>query len=128
MDIVDKLNLSNIQIVHGRAEEAGLKKPHNESVDYVITRAVSSVREIIKWSRPWLRKVNNKETIRHTQTDSRTLIPQGSIIMLKGGNIQKEIDDAKQQLIDKKIITRDLTIDGLAEEIMRDKKIVIIHN
>jgi 16S rRNA (guanine527-N7)-methyltransferase len=126
-DIVNRLNLRNIQIVHGRAEEVGLKTPYHESVDYVITRAVSSVKEIIKWSKPWLGKVNSEETMHGTQIDNRMLIPQGSIIMLKGGSIQKEIDDAKQQLIEKKIITRDLTIDGLAEELTRDKKVVIIH-
>jgi 16S rRNA (guanine527-N7)-methyltransferase len=127
-DIVNKLNLRNIQIVHGRAEEVGLKTPYNESVDYVITRAVSSVKEIIKWSKPWLRKVNKNETVGSTPNDHRILIPQGSIIMLKGGNIQKEIDDAKPQFLEKKIITKDLTIHGLAEEFMRDKKVVIIHN
>lgn len=127
-DIVNKLDLQNIQIVHGRAEEVGIKKPHNESVDYVISRAVSSVKEIIKWSKPWLRRVSNKKTTHDNQNDNKALIPRGSIIMLKGGDIQKEIAEAQKELLEKKIIIRDLAINGSAEESRRDKKIVIIHN
>jgi len=125
-DIINKMNLTNIQIVHGRAEEVGLKPQYKYSADYVIARAVSSVSDIIMWSTPWLRRTRKNEITLENPNEDHPLIPRGSIILLKGGNIQKEIKDANQQLIGKKIIIKELTFDHPGEELMPDKKVIII--
>jgi 16S rRNA (guanine527-N7)-methyltransferase len=127
-DIVTRINLYNIEIVNGRAEEVGLMRSYKNSVDYVITRAVSSVTDIIGWSNLWLHLTGKKEIAQKDPDDKRTPIPRGSIILLKGGNIQKEIEVAGNLLVGKKIITRELTMDNIGGELMPDKKVIIIHN
>jgi|WetSurMetagenome_2_1015567.scaffolds.fasta_scaffold114006_2 16S rRNA (guanine527-N7)-methyltransferase len=127
-EIVTRLNLCNVRIESGRAEEIGLTMPHKGSTDYVITRAVSSITNIIKWSNPWLHHRRNSEMLRTGSGNQRTLIPRGSIILLKGGDIQKEIEVAKNILAGKIVIIKELTVDNVEEELMPNKKVIIIHN
>ena len=125
-DIVQRIGLDNVDVLCGRAEEIGRKEPYKHSVDYVVARAVSTIDDIIKWSEPWLIQIKDKNGGSVRIDDQRILIPRGSIILLKGGNIQNEIEFAQRSTKIENIIIDDLKIKGINEESMTDKKIVIL--
>jgi 16S rRNA (guanine(527)-N(7))-methyltransferase RsmG len=53
--MVAELNLVNVSVVAGRAEEIGRQEGHRHSYDVVVARAVARLSELAKWSRLWLR-------------------------------------------------------------------------
>ena len=71
-EIADAIGLKNIQVHHMRAEKV------KESFDFVITRAVAPMMDLVKWTR----KKYIKEQ-RHTI--------ENGVIALKGGELGKEL-------------------------------------
>lgn len=64
--IIKKLNLNNVQTLNGRVEEV------NDKHDIIVCRAVSSIPNIINWTK----KCTKKGTV---------------ILLLKGGDVEKEL-------------------------------------
>ena len=64
--IIQKLNLNNVQTLNGRVEEV------NDKHDIIVCRAVSSIPNIINWTK----KCTKKGTV---------------ILLLKGGDVEKEL-------------------------------------
>lgn len=71
-DVAEKLKLQNVTANQMRAEE------HKGKYDFVITRAVASMTQLIIWSSHLI------------DTNDRNALPNG-IIAYKGGNIEKEL-------------------------------------
>ncbi|MBM7824447.1 16S rRNA (guanine527-N7)-methyltransferase [Arcanobacterium pluranimalium] len=69
--VVEKLELRNVEIIHSRAEELVGK----HATDYVTARAVAALKKLIPWTLPLTK-------------------PGGSLLALKGGKAEQEIDDA----------------------------------
>ena len=94
--IINKINAKNISTLNNRAENLDTK------TDIIICRSVSSVDNLIQWTKGFL---NNK----------------GRLILLKGGNVNKEL----------KNISSRFTIYNLdniySENYFKDKKIIEIH-
>lgn len=67
------IGLQNVKTLHGRVEEI-----KNKKYDFIITRAVAVMDQIVRWSR---KLVSDKH---------KNSIPNG-IIALKGGNIKEEM-------------------------------------
>ncbi len=67
--------LPSVEVIAKRAENLGKDKSYINKFNFVFTRAVSRVKNILNWSIPFLKN-------------------GGKIIMLKGGNLQKEVDEA----------------------------------
>lgn len=74
--LCEKLNLSNVEYVHGRAEEVGRKGEYREKYDIATARAVASLRELAEYCLPFV-KVG------------------GYFIALKGPDCEQEANDAK---------------------------------
>jgi 16S rRNA (guanine527-N7)-methyltransferase len=72
------LNLKNVQIVPSRLENANIKP-----VDLITSRAVMPTKEIIKIAKPYLKE-------------------NGTILLYKGSNVQKEIDGLNVEIINNK--------------------------
>jgi 16S rRNA (guanine527-N7)-methyltransferase len=70
--VVEALELGNVDARHSRAEEV------KEAFDFVTTRGVATLEELMNWSRRLLKK-------KHIHA-----LPNG-LLALKGGNIQPEI-------------------------------------
>ena len=70
-DVAEKLQLDNVNIQHTRAEEL------KQKFDMVVTRAVAKSVDLIRWSRPLLKK-------KHLHA-----YPNG-ILALKGGDLKEE--------------------------------------
>lgn len=71
-DIVEKLNLKNVKIVHGRAEEIARKEEFKEQYDASVSRAVAQLPVLLEYTSPFV-KVG------------------GKCIVMKGDNVDDEI-------------------------------------
>lgn len=78
-DIINELGLTNVEAIHGRAEELAHKKEYREKFDIVVSRAVSRLSVLSELSIPFLKK-------------------NGYFISYKGPYVQDEINDAKNAL------------------------------
>ena len=58
-EVIEKLNLKNIETIHGRAEEYGRNKKHREKYDIAIARAVAPLNILLEYLMPFV-KVNGK--------------------------------------------------------------------
>ena len=78
-DIALNMGVSNVQIVHMRAEDAGKKPEFREQYNYATARAVAELRVLLEYTLPFV-KVG------------------GSFLSLKGASAIDEIDGAKGAL------------------------------
>ena len=58
-ELTQKLELKNINIIHGRAEELGLKEKYREKFDITTARAVASLNTLLEFNTPFI-KVNGR--------------------------------------------------------------------
>lgn len=77
--IIEKLNLENIETIHGRAEDFGHDIQYREKYDYAVCRAVAKLNVLAEYMLPYL-KVG------------------GTFICMKGPNIEEEIEIAQKAL------------------------------
>lgn len=78
-EVVNKLNLKNIEIIHARAEELGQNKKYREQFDVATSRAVANLSTLSEYLIP-LVKVG------------------GKVISMKASEAQAEIDEAKKAI------------------------------
>lgn len=78
-DIAEQMDVTNVQIVHMRAEDAGKKPEFRQQFDYATARAVAELRVLLEYTLPFV-KVG------------------GSFLSLKGASAIDEIDGAKASL------------------------------
>ena len=95
-NIIKKINLKNTNCINDRAENL------NENADVIISRSVSSVDNIIEWTKSSL-KTN------------------GKLILLKGGNVNKELKNIRSRFTIYKLD------DIYSNNYFKDKKIIEIH-
>lgn len=77
--VVKELDLKNIRLFHGRAEEFGKDKNFREQFDYCVSRAVASLPLLLEYCSPFV-KVN------------------GSLLLYKSKKVSQEIEDAENAL------------------------------
>jgi len=94
--IINKINAKNISTLNNRAENLDIK------ADIIICRSISSVDNLIQWTKGLL---NDK----------------GRLILLKGGNVNKELKNISSRFT---IYNLD---DIYSENYFKDKKIIEIH-
>ena len=94
--IINKINGKNISTLNNRAENLDIK------ADIIICRSVSSVDNLIQWTK-------------------RLLNDKGRLILLKGGNVNKELKNISSRFT---IYNLD---DIYSENYFKDKKIIEIH-
>ena len=94
--IINKINAKNISTLNNRAENLDIK------ADMIICRSVSSVHNLIQWTKGLLND-------------------EGSLILLKGGNVNKELKNISSRFT---IYNLD---DIYSENYFKNKKIIEIH-
>lgn len=77
--VIETLNLSNIQAIHGRAEEIARNKLYREKYDVAVSRAVANLSTLSEYMLPFV-KVG------------------GKCICMKGANVNEEIEKAKNAI------------------------------
>ena len=78
-EVVNKLNLKNVEIVHARAEEFGQNKKYRESFDVATSRAVANLSTLSEYLIP-LVKV------------------EGKVISMKASEAREEINEAQKAI------------------------------
>lgn len=76
-DVINELGLTDIEAIHGRAEEAARNKKYREKYDLCVSRAVANISTLSEYCLPFV-KVG------------------GQFISYKSGNIDEELDSAKK--------------------------------
>ena len=77
--VIEKLNLKNIQAIHGRAEEIARNKLYREQYDIAVSRAVANLSTLTEYMLPFV-KVG------------------GKCICMKGANIKEELEKAQNAI------------------------------
>ena len=119
-DILSHLPLPTVSTLCGRAEEVVRTANLAGTFDYVVSRAVAPVQDLIKWGKPFL-----KVPAVGIPADV-SIFPRGSILMLKGGDIDNELRGASMKYPDVKIDTFPLVVRGMEGEQFPDKKLIIV--
>lgn len=78
-EVINKLNLKNVELVHARAEEFGQNKQYREKFDTATSRAVANLSTLSEYLIP-LVKIN------------------GKVLSMKASDAQEEINDAKKAI------------------------------
>ncbi len=74
-EVVDKLNLGNVELVHGRAEEISKNEIYRQQFDIVVSRAVANLNILLELDVPYI-KVGGKG------------------LFMKGSKAQEELNEA----------------------------------
>ncbi len=123
-DILSKLGLPGIEARWGRAEELVAQKNLVCHFDYIVARGVAPLRDLIKWSAPFLSPERKPLVKDHKGND---VLPSPALIALKGGDLEDELLKAKRGMPVGKIDVVNLVFPGSEEISATDKKIVIVH-
>ena len=78
-EVIKKLNLKNIEAIHGRAEEFGKNKKYREKYDISLARAVAQLNILLEYLMPFV-KVG------------------GKCICMKGANCEDEIENSRRAI------------------------------
>jgi len=124
-DMIDRLMLENVKVEIGRAEDLSKRIEYKSKFDYVIARAVAATKDLVKWSKPFLNEQTTDISEANGSSD-KTFIPTRTILLLKGGDVTKEIDEAKIKCQPKSIQVHPFIIKGLDANDLVDKKLLII--
>lgn len=87
-DVTQKLELNNVQVIHGRAEDCAQNKEYREMYDYAISRAVAPLNILLEYLVPYT-KIN------------------GTVIAMKGNNVEEELKNACNAIETLKVKTRE---------------------
>ncbi len=107
-NFISNLQLKKINTFNERSEILSANKLFTNKYDIVISRAVSSIENLILWSKGFLKQ-------------------DGKFIFLKGGNLDEEIFFAKRKFKNIEIQVIDLKIKQLEFLEIGEKKLVIVN-
>jgi len=123
-NIVDELQLKNVTLLTGRAEDLAKDAKHREAFDYIVSRAVSTVTELMKWGKPLLRRAGSEPAPQRTGYEP--VLQPGSIVLYKGGDLAEEFQEARLKMKPELLTEEPIIVEGLDEEYTHEKKLVII--
>jgi 16S rRNA (guanine527-N7)-methyltransferase len=121
-EFIDTLKLENTSAVCARAEQ--LNVSFKNKFDYIVTRAVTNLKDLISWSAPLI-KISQR-TPKENITSRKKIIEPGTLIVYKGGNIENEIEHAEKYKNYKTLQVVDLKINGIDLNLLENKKIVLV--
>jgi 16S rRNA (guanine527-N7)-methyltransferase len=121
-DLVHRLDLANVDIRVGRAEEMDREKGMAPRYDVVVSRAVASLAELMKWSKPLLTGRAGRTT---SKGSDGKRIPAHALVALKGGDLAGEISEARLKTPTLAITVIEMTFNGSLELGLEDKKLVL---
>jgi 16S rRNA (guanine527-N7)-methyltransferase len=84
------LNMTDVQLVHGRAEELGLRPPHRAGYDLVVARAVATLPTLVEYLLPLARRGGRVVAYKGSAAHEEALAAEKGIRLL-GGHLRKLI-------------------------------------
>lgn len=123
-DIISSLGLGTAKTVCGRIEELNETPLFRKAFDYVIARGVGGISEILKWGSPLLKpsapSPNGEDSL------PRRMLTRGLIILLKGGDLAGEMEQARLKHRPRQVDLYPIIIDGIDPNELVEKKLIII--
>jgi 16S rRNA (guanine527-N7)-methyltransferase len=125
--MIHDLKLKDIFALWGRSEEIGSQPEYAGKFDFAIARAVAPLKDLIYWSKGFLKKIDLNKKVKRTLLNNRIDPNPPALIAFKGGDLSQEIEIAKRKQPQINIQSINLTFIGSEELIASDKKILIVH-
>jgi len=125
--MISDIKLNNIHALWGRAEEVGSQPEYAMKFDFVIARAVAPLKDLLFWSKIFLKKTETKKFAIKTHSNVRLDPNPPALLAFKGGDLSEEIEIAKRKYPQTNIQSIDLTFTGSKQLVASDKKILIVH-
>ncbi len=122
-DMVQRLELSGAQALWGRAEDLAKDPNLVSQIGYIVARAVAPLKDLIAWSMPFARRSVSDNVNLSTQNQ---IVRPPAIIALKGGVLEREVEEAKRRTLIRRVDIMNLAFDGAEEFLAADKKIVVV--
>src|SRR5690625_4423098 len=88
-ELLQKLNISNVKLIHGRAEDIGRKKEYRENFDVVIARAVARTNVLAEYCLPLCKLSGHFIALKGQYTDEELSEAKKAIHILGGKHKQK---------------------------------------
>jgi 16S rRNA (guanine527-N7)-methyltransferase len=121
-DIVSRMGLRNVQPLRARVEELSAGKDL-QKFDYAVARAVAPAATLAAWTKPLLVKGEPHFT---NDSSGRRILPKGSLLLLKGGSLGSEVEEAAKKIRPAFIAEFALELSGAESEILHEKKVIIL--
>ena len=118
-EMAGRLALAGVTVWTGRAEEISKGKGVAGTFDFVFTRAVASLEEIARWSRPYLKK--------REEPGGAGRVGPPALVALKGGDLDKEIASARLRGSFRGVSVRPIAFDGSTSLGLEEKKLVAVY-
>ncbi|MFV0518108.1 MAG: 16S rRNA (guanine(527)-N(7))-methyltransferase RsmG [Aminipila sp.] len=88
-DLTEKLGISNVTTLHGRAEDLGKSKEHREQYDLCISRAVANLATLSEYCLPFIKRGGNFLAYKGIKAEEEIKEANKAIFLL-GGKIDRE--------------------------------------
>jgi 16S rRNA (guanine527-N7)-methyltransferase len=125
--MISDIKLTNIHALWGRAEELGLQPEYTGKFDFAIARAVAPLKDLLYWSRVFLKSINQNKIDAKANIKSLLDPNPPALIAFKGGDLSEEIESAKRKYPQINVQSIDLTFNESEHLIASDKKALIVH-
>lgn len=125
-DLIRALKLPNAVTRVGRAEDLSATEEYRGAFDFVVARAVAPANDLIKWTRPFLKTRENAPPADDRPRGTRLALAPGVLLLLKGGDLSREIEESLIKVKPRWIRAYPITVDGADPADPVDKKLVIV--
>lgn len=124
--MVQSLGLGNVEVVNARAEDILIQKKYKRSFDVIVARAVAPLGELINWSAPLGRRsAGTGIAFRRPELREKAIRPP-ALIAMKGGDLKREITEARKASQPRSIQSFPIDFDGIDQTSLADKQIVVV--
>jgi 16S rRNA (guanine527-N7)-methyltransferase len=87
--VTKKLNINNVKMYHGRAEDLGKDKDHREKYDLCLSRAVAKLSVLSEYCLPFV-KINGYFAAYKSRNIEQEIVESYNAIEILGGVIEKQ--------------------------------------
>ena len=127
-EIVRSLGLGGVTVLNGRAEDVCHRLSLKGSFEVVIARAVAPLVDLVRWSYPFLSvRPRAGFAAERISKGGKTVIDLPYLLALKGGDLEREIQEARLKAGAGKISQLPLVFPGSEALGLEEKKAVIVH-
>lgn len=88
-DLIEKLGITNVETLHGRAEDMGRSMEHREKYDICVSRAVANLSTLSEYCLPFIKVGGSFLAYKGTKAEEEINSAKSAIFLL-GGNITRE--------------------------------------
>jgi 16S rRNA (guanine527-N7)-methyltransferase len=124
-NIVARLGLpGRIRVVCGRAEDRVVLRNLTGKFDFVLARGVAPLADLVRWSRPYLKKPGGGKVAGAGTT--RVTVAPPAILAYKGGDLEEEVREMQIKARAEIAASFPLAFDGSDEMGLLEKRLIIV--